>query len=325
MTSLASPTGRSLDFLRPDRPGGAHVRELIALGTPSGAGAPHPEQRHHREPQPLHRRVDGEGRAGRRGARAERRGSSPGAPRPRPKAIPEDLKGLKTREIAARLELRSSRRDITGGQPAPATSCRSATPVGPICPGSSTNPVSGKSRKRIEFARPPSVLVKPSLFPPDELKAQVQKGLAARDAITGVPESKTGARSVDVEQKLSGYDDMALVTRVREVSAKIGHEAKVNPHLDKAGHPGSYNLCHAEKKVAVLTEEPIGVSRPMCLDCQFFFYRLAQHRGKPVVVADPTGVRVFMPDGAVISGENAAALVAAQAAGNVDIEEVLEE
>jgi hypothetical protein len=44
-----------------------------------------------------------------------------------------------------------------------------------------------------------------------------------------------------------------------------------------------------------------------------------------VVVADPTGVRIFTPEGPVISAANIAGLMMAQAAGKVDIEEELEE
>ena len=81
--------------------------------------------------------------------------------------------------------------------------------------------------------------------------------------------------------------------------------------MDAPGKPGSFNLSHAEKQVAAATngEVPIGVSREMCMDCQNFFNRLANYRGKPVVVADPTGVRIFYPDGRVISATNVASLV----------------
>lgn len=47
----------------------------------------------------------------------------------------------------------------------------------------------------------------------------------------------------------------------------------------------------------------------MCLDCQMFFKKLAKHRGKPVVVADPSGIRVFMPDGSVFTAKTGAGLL----------------
>jgi hypothetical protein len=52
----------------------------------------------------------------------------------------------------------------------------------------------------------------------------------------------------------------------------------------------------------------------MCLDCQLFFKKAANHLGHPLVVADPTGVRIFYPSGAIAAGPTAEAAIARAAA-----------
>lgn len=68
--------------------------------------------------------------------------------------------------------------------------------------------------------------------------------------------------------------------------------------VNNGGFEGKYNSSHAEKQL--LTErpnEPTGVSRPMCSDCQGFASKQAVATGQDVVVSDPNGTHVFYPDG----------------------------
>lgn len=156
----------------------------------------------------------------------------------------------------------------------------------------------------------PKIAVVPAVkVVPAELEAPASKAVAARDAITDIPDGKTVAQAPDGTSKTSGWGkDADSLTPVEKLSADIGHEPASNA-LDPPGRPGWYNYSHAEKQVAAARPgEPIGVSRVMCLDCQTFFARLATARGKPVVVADPGGVRVFLPNQPMVTAPNAAAV-----------------
>lgn len=62
---------------------------------------------------------------------------------------------------------------------------------------------------------------------------------------------------------------------------------------------GKVNASHAEKQLSIISSDPIGVTKPMCKDCQSYFSTLAQSSGKEYVVADPNVTRVFTPDGKV--------------------------
>jgi hypothetical protein len=112
----------------------------------------------------------------------------------------------------------------------------------------------------------------------------------------------------DGEQTLSGHrrllDDtgFASVDRVRRLADEIGH--RFAPHeldrLHRKGKAGNYHACHAEKQLAVLTEDTcLGTSQALCSDCQSFFRKLAEDRKKTYVVAEPRRVKVFLPDGSV--------------------------
>jgi hypothetical protein len=66
--------------------------------------------------------------------------------------------------------------------------------------------------------------------------------------------------------------------------------------------PGMHFASHAEKQMSVVAPgKPIGVSLPMCIDCKDYFSALARHTGQPQVVADPEMVRIFFPDGRVLT------------------------
>ena len=82
------------------------------------------------------------------------------------------------------------------------------------------------------------------------------------------------------------------------VEAGVEHD----PHVfDPKNVEGGYESSHAERQAAVnYPDEPIGVSRDMCAGCQRWFQARAMSRGVPQFVADPSGGRVFMPDGRII-------------------------
>ena len=80
---------------------------------------------------------------------------------------------------------------------------------------------------------------------------------------------------------------------------EIGHP--IEPHLFDQGVDGQYYASHAERQLSLTAKEPIiGVSRPVCNDCQGYFTKLAQHEGRCWYVTDPDGTWIFYPDGTVV-------------------------
>ena len=105
---------------------------------------------------------------------------------------------------------------------------------------------------------------------------------------------------------LSGWktlDENSEFTRVSvddvfRKSNEIGHILR-NAGANDQGIPGQYYASHAEKQLSILSNEPIGISQPMCGDCQAYFKKLAIYEGKMYVTADPNTIRIFNPDGTV--------------------------
>ena len=135
---------------------------------------------------------------------------------------------------------------------------------------------------------------------------------AARRALANLPEApgvKTTAGVEGSSPTRSGYKPTKQFPMAEEATERAvaeGHEAgrAPEPHeFDRsatAGSAGKVRGSHAEKQAAVLSpDDPVGVSKPMCSDCQAWFRQRAIDRGVPQVVADPDGTRVFMPDGTV--------------------------
>ena len=120
------------------------------------------------------------------------------------------------------------------------------------------------------------------------------------------------AVAADGEPTLSGWklprpDGFTHATPedVRDHAQRIGHDLTPNRARDQSwrsdGWPGKYQASHAEKQQALTApDHPIAVSKPMCPDCQEFFRRQAIHTGRPQVVTDPDGTRLFHPDGRII-------------------------
>jgi hypothetical protein len=72
-------------------------------------------------------------------------------------------------------------------------------------------------------------------------------------------------------------------------------------HGFDGGILGRFFASHAERQLIAISHlRVIAVSRTMCADCVRFFTRLAMVNRRMYTVADPTGIRLFMPDGNVV-------------------------
>jgi len=313
------PDWSRLDFLARDRPGGIRLREVIA-------------EAYSKKARELGIRNDIivaglnlllAGWAAKSGLSAEVRalgveaGPKP-PPRPKPVEIPQEIKGLSGTEAAQALNLptppagyrwlKTGAGKLTVAR-MPGTA-RAGAPRLRYDPATKTFPEESK------FARPRRDIVKPSV-PPEELEDSATQAAAARDSLKDIPPPKTKARAEDGTERQSGWgSDIKSLDPVADLSKKCGHTPEPNPALDKAGYPGSYNLSHAEKQAAAAAAKGsrwFGVSKPMCLDCQAFFKKLAAYWDDPIVVADPAGIRIFYPDGTVLSASTAALVGAAAA------------
>ncbi|MDN5288347.1 MAG: hypothetical protein JWR38_4621 [Mucilaginibacter sp.] len=131
------------------------------------------------------------------------------------------------------------------------------------------------------------------------------KALSEYDQLGTKYESKTvatdGIKTVSGwKASPEGFTDVSP-EQVKDYSDQIGHTPQKAGAMDQVkdgGFEGKYNSSHAEKKV--LTEnpnDPTGVSRPMCSDCQSFAQKQAVATGKEVIVSDPEGTHIFNPDG----------------------------
>ncbi len=104
------------------------------------------------------------------------------------------------------------------------------------------------------------------------------------------------------KEKPEGFTDVTP-EQVKSYSNEIGHNPKRAGAMDQinnGGFEGKYNSSHAEKQLLTAKpNEPVGVSRDMCTDCQNFASKQAQTTGESVIVSDPKGTRIFNPDGSV--------------------------
>ena len=90
------------------------------------------------------------------------------------------------------------------------------------------------------------------------------------------------------------------VEEVLQVTDEMGHP-RTSHYVDQ-GVPGKYFTSHAERQMALNTKWPrIGVSKPMCPDCQGWFRSLAQYQRRDWYVTDPDGTWIFRTDGSVIT------------------------
>ena len=88
------------------------------------------------------------------------------------------------------------------------------------------------------------------------------------------------------------------VDEVLRVTDEMGYPRTTHPY--DQGTPGLYHASHAERQKALTAEWPhLGVSKPMCEDCNGWFRKFAQYQGRDWYVTDPNGVWIFRKDGVV--------------------------
>ncbi|RMU25044.1 PAAR domain-containing protein [Pseudomonas savastanoi] len=98
-------------------------------------------------------------------------------------------------------------------------------------------------------------------------------------------------------KKPEGYERISA-EQVKAKSEEIGHEVKSHPY--DRGYKGQYFSSHAEKQMSIASpNHPLGVSKPMCTDCQGYFSQLAKYSKVEQTVADPKAIRIFKTDGSV--------------------------
>lgn len=99
-------------------------------------------------------------------------------------------------------------------------------------------------------------------------------------------------------QKRPGGYERVSAEQVKAKSLAIWHEIKSHPY--DWDYVGQYFSSHAEKQISILSpNHPIGVSKPMCIDCKGYFSKLARYNNVDQIVADPKAIRVFRADGTV--------------------------
>ena len=90
------------------------------------------------------------------------------------------------------------------------------------------------------------------------------------------------------------------VEEVLQVTDEMGYP-RTSHYVDQEV-PGQYFASHAEQQMALKAKWPhIGVSKPMCPDCQGWFRSLAQYQRRDWYVTDPDGTWIFRTDGSVIT------------------------
>lgn len=137
-----------------------------------------------------------------------------------------------------------------------------------------------------------------------ERAQEAQNSLPATRELSGKTVASDGAPTISgwAEPKPNGFGG-ASPTAVQQKSIQIGHDltpAGGRDQLNNGGFPGKYNASHAEKQQSLLHPgEPVGVTRPVCTDCQAYFQKLAEAEHTRYVVTDPDETWIFNPDGTV--------------------------
>jgi hypothetical protein len=151
---------------------------------------------------------------------------------------------------------------------------------------------------------------------PEELKKifaeEIEQSKKAFERATDMIKKKKlkGCVASNGKITLSGFDGKTTklpeeFTRVPldtmfDYCNKIGHElpAKVPDFYDN-GIKGSFFACHAEKQLSLLTDKPIGISKPMCSNCVEYFSKHAVHTKQVKITTDPKTTRIFFPNGVI--------------------------
>jgi hypothetical protein len=102
----------------------------------------------------------------------------------------------------------------------------------------------------------------------------------------------------EISQGAEYFNRAATPQSVMSKCYEIGHTLKTD--IFDNGIPGQYNASHAEKQLSLLSNNALGVSKPMCLDCIECFKKLAKKLKVEKVVADPNVTRIFMADGITV-------------------------
>ena len=103
------------------------------------------------------------------------------------------------------------------------------------------------------------------------------------------------------ERRPSGFQK-PNVSEVLRVTDEMGYPR--TPHPYDQGTPGLYHASHAERQKALTAKWPhLGVSKPMCEDCNGWFRSLAQYQGRDWYVTDPNGVWRFRSDGTITASD----------------------
>ena len=124
----------------------------------------------------------------------------------------------------------------------------------------------------------------------------------AVDPKKAVAAAEGGMMTISGWTKREGFTQ--ATNEVMKLCREIGHEPRPHKLFDQ-GQPGRYNSSHAEKQLSVAApNEPMAVSIPMCSDCKPYFQKLARFTNEAQVVADPDKIRIFHPDGSIISLPN---------------------
>lgn len=138
-----------------------------------------------------------------------------------------------------------------------------------------------------------------------ESKAALARAHQAKNELPASKEYKVKTVSSNEKKTLSGWGskkpdgyERVFAEQVKAKSQEIGHELKSHPY--DRDYAGQYFSSHAEKQMSILSpNHPIGVSKPMCVDCKGYFSKLAQFNNADQIVADPKAIRVFRSDGTV--------------------------
>ena len=108
--------------------------------------------------------------------------------------------------------------------------------------------------------------------------------------VAGTPDGTTGT---------SGWtgEKAEATARARAEGVEAGHETE--PHaFDGREGQGQFENSHSERhRAAGTNDQHFASAKEVCSSCQSWFSARAGLEERPQFVADPTGVRVFMPNG----------------------------
>jgi hypothetical protein len=185
------------------------------------------------------------------------------------------------------------------GAPTPGVAEEATRPAGPGRPSIEQRGITGLQTLKTEPTN--------SIAKDDAVRASVAAMRRAQAAAESWPENRTVAS--DGVKTLNGFagsvpDGYVRVSPedVRDYSLKIGHDLQSKGARDQQhtprGFPGLSRATDAEKQLGLAApNHPIGVSRPMCNDCQGWYQSRANWERRPFIVTDPEYTRIFWPRG----------------------------